>query len=266
MYAETSLPLDADTLAPLRWEAPPAEPRLGPAEVHVWRAELDRPPAELQALRTILAPQETERATRFVFDRDRDRFVCARGILRSILSRYLGVPPSALVLAYGPNGKPHLPAESGADGLRFNVSHSGALAVFALARGIEVGIDIERVDRQVEGGAIASSYFAPSEASAIEELQGDARAHAFFDIWTRKEALLKAWGEGMATDLRGFEAPLGRDGMVPSPVPGGRACHLRGLAPAPGYAGALAVEGDAVAEVRCFQFHVAACEALQGRP
>ena len=258
--------MNADSLATPLWEAPPAEPRLGPSEVHVWRAELDRPPAELQVLRAILAPQEAERAARFVFERDRDRFVCARGILRSILSRYLGIPPSALVLAYGPNGKPHLPAESGADGLRFNLSHSGALAVFALARGIDVGIDIERLDRQVETGAIASSYFAPSEASAIEGLEGDARARAFFDVWTRKEALIKTWGEGMATDLRGFETPPGRDGMVHSPVPGGRACYLRGLWAAPGYAGALAVEGDSVAALRCFQFDMTACPALPGRP
>ncbi len=224
-------------------------------EVHVWWAELDRTLAEFDALEATLSPQERTRAARFVFERDRHRFACARGILRSILSRYLGVPPASLIIEYGPHGKPFLPGQRAADGLEFNLSHSGGIAALALVRGAAIGVDIERLDREIEIDRIASRQFAPAEAAGLARLEGAMRVRAFFAVWTRKEAFLKAVGEGLGLDLRRFEVPLAGDGAIRAPDTGDQ-WYTCGLPAVPGYIGALAVPGDRAPALRCYRFQM----------
>jgi 4'-phosphopantetheinyl transferase len=237
------------------WVVPPAKPRLEAGEVHVWRAELDRSPFEVQALDGALSPEERKRAERFRFDRDRVRFICARGVLRSILSLYLGVPPESLAIEYGRHGKPFLGGQREPGALQFNLSHSAGLAAVALARGKDIGVDIERVNPELEIDRIASQYFEPAEVLALERLPGPMRVPAFFALWTRKEALLKALGEGLGwdLDLQGFEVPLDGDGVVRQTGAVDR-WYVRALPPIAGYAGAIVVPGDRSPALHCFVF------------
>jgi 4'-phosphopantetheinyl transferase len=224
--------------------------------VDVWRIDLAATPAGRAALAATLAGDERARAARFHFDRDRDRWVVARGALRAILARYAGTAPAALALAVGDHGKPRL-AEPVAD-LRFNLSHSGDLALCAVAVGREVGIDVEAVRADRAGDDIARRFFAPAEVAALAALSPALRVEAFFACWTRKEAYVKARGAGLALGLDRFEVSLAPGAaaalLATHDEPAERArWQLTALDPGPGYAGALAVEGR-VAALRRWQW------------
>jgi 4'-phosphopantetheinyl transferase len=229
----------------LTWEMPKEVASLDQANVHVWVANLgDLPEA---ALRALLSPDERERGRRFHFERDRRRFVNARGLLRVLLGRYLDVLPSSLLFGYGPRGKPFL---AGHDEVRFNVSHSGGLALLAFARGCELGVDIEQ-ERALAGSAdIARHYFSAGEEEALRSLAPEQREAAFFRCWTRKEAFIKATGDGLSRPLDTFDVTLApgepaRLLRVQGEPEAMRRFWLEDLRPAPGFAGALAVEGTA---------------------
>lgn len=150
-----------------------------------------------------LSPDEISRAARFIFCRDRDRYIAGRVRLRAILSLYTGVSPAAIRFRYGPNGRPEI------DGLRFNLSHTGDLALLAVGDGAPLGADIEAL-RPVSLD-VARRYFAPGEVDALMALPWRHRQSAFFRCWTRKEAYLKALGTGLATDLSSFTVTLTPD-------------------------------------------------------
>jgi 4'-phosphopantetheinyl transferase len=226
-------------------------------EVHVWLARLDRAPSDSEALSATLSSDELTRASRFHFDRHRSHFICARGVLRAILSSYLDVPPQSLIFEYGPRGKPFLAGQSGPNGLQFNLSHSGGLALVALARGLPVGVDIEREKSEIEVDSIASRYFAPAEVTGLNRYDQAARARLFFRIWSRKEAFIKALGQGLGIDLHSFEVPLNGEGavrqygVVDSLDPD---WYVRDLPPIDGYASAVVVPGDSSPTLRCLMF------------
>jgi 4'-phosphopantetheinyl transferase len=235
------------------WCFPPPVLILGNDEVHVWQVALDRTPSQIDRFRRTLATDELARADRFYFQKDRERFIVARGVLRSILGCYLDRTPSSLTFCYSPHGKPALVSEQSRDALRFNLSHSNGLALYAVVRGREVGVDLEfvRCDLQVE--QIAERFFSPHEISRLRALPAALRRFAFFLCWTRKEAYIKARGEGLSLPLDQFDVSL---------IPGEPAALLRTrpdsdealrwslheLTPTPhGYAAAVAVEGDSCA-------------------
>lgn len=177
--------------------------------MHVWRVSLKQPPEVLSALSAALAPEELERAARFHFSKDRDSFVVARGVLRDILGRYLGVRPGQVRFTYGEYGKPALAAEtSGGLQLRFNLSHSHELACCAVAYGREVGVDVEYLNDRVEVMSLASHFFARGEVAALGALPPDQQLRGFFNCWTRKEAYIKARGEGLSHPLDAFTVSL----------------------------------------------------------
>jgi 4'-phosphopantetheinyl transferase len=187
-------------------DAPVERPEIG--VVDVWVASLDRPPALLPSLAELLSPDERDRADRFVRRHDRERFVAGRAFLRLLLSRLVGSESAALRFAYGPNGKPAL--EAPAD-LAFNLAHSGGLAVCAVAAGRSgLGVDVERVRPLGDLAGMARAAFAPGEAARIVSLPEPERLLAFFDAWTRKEALLKALGRGLGRPLGEDAAALAR--------------------------------------------------------
>jgi 4'-phosphopantetheinyl transferase len=224
--------------------------RLGPDEVHVWSADLDRLPGAL--LREPLSTDERERGRRFHFERDRRRFVTARGLLRRLLGHYLGLDPSRLRFGYGPRGKPFL---AGEDELRFNVSHSGGLALLAFARGREVGVDVERERPVPEAEDIARRYFSAWEERELRLLTEGERRAAFFRCWTRKEAFIKATGDGLSRPLDAFDVTLApgepaRLVRVEGEPEAAFRFWLEDVSPAPGFAGALAVEGREARIVR----------------
>ncbi len=180
----------------------PAEPAdcPPPGVVDVWVIALDVVSSGEPPLRD-LAPDELDRARRLRFDVDRRRFVAGRAALRQILGGCLGVSPSDVALGAGPWGKPCLDPARHGSGLRFNLSHSGDLALLALGAGLEVGVDVEQVRPLPELQDIVDRYFSPFERTALAAMPPGRRARAFFACWTLKEAYLKACGDGLQRRL-----------------------------------------------------------------
>jgi 4'-phosphopantetheinyl transferase len=181
---------------------------LHPDEVHVWRANLDQAPVNLDPLWELLQPDEHDRAARFRFPRDKRRFVARRGVLRQILSAYTGEKPGALRLVYGKFGKPALAPTSAAAGVGFNLSHSAGLVLYAVASKREVGIDTERIVPEAVTQPLIERLMSTSEISVFQSLPQSAQSKAFFDCWTRKEAYLKGLGVGLQVEPASFAVSL----------------------------------------------------------
>jgi 4'-phosphopantetheinyl transferase len=164
--------------------------------VQVWRASLLRPTGDVASLYQLLDPVERSRAASFINERDRRRFVVARGTLRTLLGEYTDTAPADVLLCVLPGGKPALARDSG---LHFNLSHCGERALFAFAD-YEVGIDVERVGHHREMEGVAAHFFAPDEADAFRRLTGYDQARFFCRTWVRKEAYLKATGDAFGID------------------------------------------------------------------
>lgn len=175
-------------------------------QVHVCLVHLkaDRILAALYGL--ALSDDERARANRFRFERLKMEYTIARGALRYILGFYLSVPPKDIRFHYGPNGKPKLAIP--ADDIRFNVSHSASVAAYAIARGPEVGIDIEQIRAVPDMLAIAKRFFSVDETSDLESLGPECVERGFFYCWTRKEAYIKARGDGLSLPLSSFRVTL----------------------------------------------------------
>jgi 4'-phosphopantetheinyl transferase len=234
-------------LSELSWDPPPPlGPGLDRDEVHAWRIELDQPDAVVERLSATLDPDELRRADRFYSSTHRARFIVGRGSLRAILSRYLGIEPVAVAFRYGDRGKPEL---EGAEPLRFNLAHSGGLAVLAVATGRTVGVDVEQVRPMQDFERIVERFFSPAERSAFFALPEGRRAEAFFRGWTCKEAYMKATGEGFALPLDRFDVSLDEDEpprllrVAGRPGEEGR-WGYRVFRPTPESRAALAVEGE----------------------
>lgn len=173
--------------------------------IDIWCWELDRSSAELAALRLLLTEDENTRAARFVFDRDRNRFIAGRAVLRRILGRYLAKDPAGLQFSYNGFGKPWLTGQR-AWSLHFNLSHAGGVAALAVSHLHEVGVDIE--ERKPLKEDIARRFFSATEYGEIRELSGQDYVEAFYRCWTRKEAFVKAHGEGLSLNLASFDVTL----------------------------------------------------------
>ena len=176
--------------------------------MEVWEAALDLPASVLCRLAVLLTEEETARARRFHFEHDRRHFTAARGLLRLLLGRYLGADPAVLRFGYGPRGKPHVtvPADTA---LRFNLSHSHGHALFAFAWGREIGVDLEAGARLGEDWpGIARRVFSPREQAELFGLPSGHQRDAFLNGWTRKEAFLKATGQGLVDGLQSIEVTL----------------------------------------------------------
>lgn len=190
------------------WSFPPADLNLNGDEVHVWRAPLDIGATPLSRFELSLAPDERTRAARFVHVRDRDHFIVARGILRELLGRYLNRSPDEVPLRYGAYGKPELSTDKFSGSIRFNLSHSNGLAVYAFASRREVGIDLELVRPAFAVSEIASRFFSDQEILELQKLPLEMQAEGFFLCWTRKEAYVKARGQGLQIPLENFSVTL----------------------------------------------------------
>jgi 4'-phosphopantetheinyl transferase len=241
------------------WRPPPAEPALARDEVHVWRAPLSLSAARIHELRQTLSTDELERAESFRFLKDRQRFIAARGILRAILSRYLKVEPGLLRFCYNAYGKPALDSGTGrSNEISFNMAHSGQLAVYALTLTRQLGIDIEHIRAVPDYERIAEQFFSPQEQSALRAIPAHLKSEAFFNCWTRKEAYVKARGEGLSLPLDQFAVSLtpGEPARLLS-IAGAphELAHwsLRELQPGPGYVGAVAI-GATDWQLQCWQW------------
>ena len=230
------------------WPPPPAAPRLSPAEVHVWRVELEPPDAVISDLRNSLSHDERDRADHFVFDRDRRRFTVAHGILRAVLARYHRVEPADMAFETARAGKPHLAPSRHGRFLQFNLSHSRGLALVAVTSGCEIGVDLEWLNDAVDIDQVASVVFSPVEIALMNRLAEPQKREAFFNGWTRKEAIVKALGAGLGYPVQQLTVSIApnepvrlkradRDAMSPS------RWTLEALSPGQGYVAAVAHRG-----------------------
>ncbi len=230
------------------WNTPPQDSILADNKVDVWRIALDRPADQTEELQRLLTPAERSRADRFHFERDRQRFVTARGLLRVILGRYLDLNPSHLRFVYGDYGKPALAPASVTRGLQFNLSHAHSLALVTVSRDRQLGIDLEYIRPIPEVEQIAELILSPQEKGAWRALAGTEKLETFFGLWTCKEAYTKAKGEGLARPMDQIQVGpvLGKEialGSVNGDTQEASRWSVRRLKPGPGYVAALVVEG-----------------------
>ena len=218
------------------------------SEVHVWRVFMDTTNFQSESLLETLSADELTRAEKFHFERDQQRFIMARGILRVILGHYLGKKPSELCFEYASHGKPVLANNDGCAALSFNLSHSGEIILYAITRSRKIGIDVERIRDNVDVGQIAHRFFSAGEIGSLDKIHKKNRSEVFFQYWARKEAFIKATGEGVSFPMEQCDVSL-IGGSVLSPIilPGdnSESSHWYGqdLFPGHGYAAAIAVEG-----------------------
>ncbi|NES76659.1 MULTISPECIES: 4'-phosphopantetheinyl transferase superfamily protein [Okeania] len=177
---------------------------LSPNHVHIWSKNLKSPPSEIEELSKILSSDEIDRAKKFYFERDKNRFIIARGTLRKILSCYLNIEPKKLQFTYSERGKPYLPDTS----ILFNLSHSQDLALYAITTVNLIGIDLEYIRPMNDAEALAKRFFTSQEYNLISQLPPQQQQEIFFKIWTCKEAYLKATGDGLAGGLEKVEVCL----------------------------------------------------------
>jgi 4'-phosphopantetheinyl transferase len=238
------------------WGEAPATPRLAPGQVHVWRAWLDVEARRVPGLSATLSEGERAEAARRRFPDDRQQYIAARAVLRCLLASYLGPRPSELVIAPDRFGKPSLPELD--SGVRFNVSHSGGLALYAFSLGQEVGIDVERsVPIDLDELATAG-FLSEGEIVELRGLEGRLQQEALLRCWTRKEAYIKAIGQGMHAALRDIQVSIAPAAPAVLRTPQGekevRRWTLIDLIPAPGFAASLAVEGGAALSCWAWQW------------
>ena len=236
--------LHQKSLAPA-WRQAPLQPSILPGELHVWRLDLDRLEGKNESRMGLLSADELQRAQRFIFQQHRERFVAARAALRRILAGYLQTDAATLRFGYASHGKPYISLPDNPNNLRFNLSHSGGVALLALAVGIEVGVDIERIQTDFPYLEIAQQFFTAVEYAALCATDQALQCETFFRYWTHKEAFIKATGVGLSLPLQQFAVSLQPDtpskllhAVCPPPD------HvLLALSPCAGHVGAVAVMG-----------------------
>ena len=251
---------------------PPENPQLAGDEIHVWATSLAVDPSILQKLSSTLTPDEMERAKRYKFAIHRNRFIAGRGALRAILALYLGTEAAALRFAYLENGKPDLGGKFAKAGIDFNLAHTGDLALLAITRIGPVGVDVEYVRPIKNVDELVARFFSSRENKLFQKVPAAEKPSAFFNLWTRKEALLKATGEGITRSLDLVEVSFlpgepARLLAISGDESAARRWMMKELSPADGFTGAVTVQpgtsntpcGDGKAPmVKCWKWN---CES-----
>ncbi|MBI2191122.1 MAG: 4'-phosphopantetheinyl transferase superfamily protein [Planctomycetes bacterium] len=230
------------------WMVGPMRPMLPDGEVQVWQVAIDSASCRVEDLRGVLSAGEVARADRYRFEKDRQRSVVARGVLRNLLGRYLGLKPESVRFVTSAYGKPALDPSLGLHDVRFNVSHSGDQVLLGFAAGRDVGVDIERRRTVENADRVAEGVFSPQEFSVYRVLPAWQKEEAFFNCWTRKEAYIKARGKGLALALGSFDVSFvpgesARLLATRNDAGAADAWELRALDVGGGYAAAVAAQG-----------------------
>lgn len=235
------------------WFDPPDNLILPDDEVHIWRADLDIGESFQSSFLKLLSSDEKYRANKFRFNEDSRRFITARGILRLLLGKYLEINPAEITFHYGEFGKPNIENHNS---LQFNISHSQNVALFALTKERNIGVDVEFVNPNIEAQEIAARFFANNEVKNLLALPEKDQILGFFNCWTRKEAFIKAVGEGLSFPLDKFEVSL--EPTKPAKL---LATHWKSeevfkwsiyaLPPEPNFVGSVVIEGF-VDKLRCW--------------
>lgn len=230
----------------IAWSFPPETILLKERQAHVWCADMRELELQLAEYVDVLSSGEQERANRFHFQKDRNHYIIRHGVLRRILSRYLGQPPAEIKFRYGQRGKPEV--QDDPIRIHFNDSHSTDLALYAVTLACPIGVDVECIRPIPEFEDIAARYFSPREVGIMRALSVEKRMEAFYACWTRKEAFLKATGEGIGVNLAKIEVTLAPGEQaevlrIPGETQSANGWKIRALSPAPGYLGAIAFQG-----------------------
>jgi 4'-phosphopantetheinyl transferase len=229
------------------WPPPPDILVLEQPHIHVWRFPLDPDEEEQAWLRSVLSPEEICRWAQFRFARDRRRFVAAHGMLRLLLSLYTGEAPAEMKFVMNSYGKPGLPPRTNGRPPAFNMAHSGDIGLFVVGPQENLGVDIERIQNDIDPLAIAGDFFSPDEVEHLCGLPPEMRQEAFFRCWTRKEAFIKGKGKGLSIPLDSFSVSLRPDddpALLRSQIDPWdlQRWSVVDLQPGAGFAGALAAE------------------------
>jgi 4'-phosphopantetheinyl transferase len=185
------------------WLQTPSPPTFPKGHVDVWRVRLDEP-ASAGSDPSVLSADEIARASRFHFDKDRIHFTRCRSALRCLLADYLAIPATEIRFEYLTSGKPQLKGDQNPRALQFNVSHSANMALIAVGSEQRLGVDIEKIRDDVDTAALAERFFSLRERAGLQALPDHLRVQGFFACWTRKEAFLKATGDGLSFPLADF--------------------------------------------------------------
>ena len=240
------------------WRLAPQKPEIETNDIHVWRADLKIHEDRLCDYSQILSVEERDRSARFKFQKDRDHFIAAHGILRVILSRYLHIDPNRLRFYNNDFGKPFLDQPTEPETLRFNMSHSNGLALYAVSHDREVGIDLEYLRPIDNAEQIAKRFFSSREIEQLRALPEHMQNEGFFHCWVRKEAYIKAIGKGLFQPLDQFDTSLSPDGsstlLHSSEYPRETTpWSLMDIHPHPDFTAALSVEGHDY-QLKCWQW------------
>ena len=214
-------------------------------EAQIWQGNLNLSLEEAELLVRLLPEDEQERAGRFHFKADANRYLAGRWFLRQVLGSYLEIAPGSILFQYSPSGKPALTQACNPQGLQFNLTHSLALALVAVARKCRIGIDLEFVRAIPDTELIVERFFTPKEQTYWRDAAIEQKNQAFFTLWTAKEAYLKALGLGLGRSPETVTIPLpAQDAVIRTWQEDGTAWHLENFSPAEGYLAAVVVEED----------------------
>lgn len=237
--------------ATIQWPTHSGDLQLARDEIHVWAAPLSVESEFLEVFARTLSPDEKARAYRFKFEKHRNRFIAGRGFLRKILGRYLQINPEDLRFDYSTNGKPGFASGFADGGIHFNLAHSEELAIIAVTHIGPVGVDVECVRAMKDMDQLVARFFSTRENELFQKVPADEKPAAFFNLWTRKEALLKATGEGITRSLSLVEVSFlagepARLVAVAGDAEKAKEWCLKELAPAAGFVGAVAAKSTRV--------------------
>jgi 4'-phosphopantetheinyl transferase len=232
-----------------QWPLPPSDLSLSGDEVHVWCASLNQFYTCVEQMTQILSVDELKRAERFHFPRHRNQYIAAHGLLRKLLADYTSIESDRITIEYGRNGKPFLSEKFSKEKIRFNLSHSNGCALFAFACEREIGVDIEHIREFADMDKVAEQVFSIKEIAVLRSFPESEKNEVFFKFWTRKEAYLKATGEGFSSALDTIDIssyPPNTSVFVYTGKNSKDKSHwtVQDLRPISGFAAAFAVEGD----------------------
>jgi 4'-phosphopantetheinyl transferase len=231
----------------IQWASRSDIPPLAGNEIHVWAITLAVTTDILKNFAAILSPAESERAKKFKFDKHRNRFIAGRGAMRVILGKYLDATPADIRFVCLANGKPDLVEGFEGAGLHFNLSHTEDLALLAVTRVGRIGVDVECVRPIKNVDELVARFFSPRENEIFQKVPDKDKPAAFFNLWTRKEALLKATGEGITKSLSLVEVSFlpgeaARLLSISGNAESAGRWWMRELSPAEGFTGAIALD------------------------
>ena len=190
------------------WQTTPLDLEISSTYVDVWLTSTELKEEQVQEYKKLLSTAELARAEKFVPDHKRREYIITRGVLKQALSRITGLAASGLDFSYGGHGKPYLDINLAGKNIAFNVSHSYGVALVAITRGGRLGIDVEKIRPEVDWRDLAKRFFSESEFQALDRCPDGSSLKSFFTCWTRKEAFVKAVGDGVARGLSGFDVSI----------------------------------------------------------